>query len=66
MNHIGYSKDNIPAPRAREVAIHVRKLEKDMALLNAEYKADYAPIRGRSLNLFTGITSVLLSVFGLN
>ncbi len=60
------SNNNIPVRGAKEVAIRARQQEKEMALLNAEYKADYAPIRRRSANFFTGMVYGLLSIFGLN
>ncbi len=60
-----YSNNNIPARGAKEVAMRARQQEKEMALLKAEYKAEFTPIRGRSANPFTGIVYGLLSIFGL-
>ncbi len=60
------SNNNIPARGAKEVAIRARQQEKEMALLNAEYKAEYMPVRGRRPNFFTGMMYGLLSIFGLN
>ncbi len=61
-----YSNNNIPARGAKEVAMRARQQEKEMALLKAEYKAEYAPIRRRSTNFITGMLYGLLSIFGLN
>ncbi len=60
------SNTTIPSRGAKEVAMRARQQEKEMALLNAEYKAEYAPIRRRSTNVFTGMVYALLSIFGLN
>ncbi len=60
------SNTTIPARSAKEVALRARQQEKEMALLNAEYKAEYALIRRRSTNFFTGMVYGLLSIFGLN
>jgi hypothetical protein len=61
-----YSNNTIPAPRAKEVTIRVRKQEMEMALLNAEYKVENTPTRGKSMRSLTGLLSVFLSIFGLH
>ncbi len=65
-----YSNSNIPAKGpaqgAKEVAMRARQQEKEMALLKAELEAEYAPIRRRSTNFFTGMVYGLLYMLGLN
>ncbi len=61
-----YSNNNTPLRGAKEVAMRARQQEKEMALLNAELKAEYAPIRRRSTNFFTGMVYGLLYMLGLN
>ena len=61
-----YSNNTVPTRGAKEVAARARQQEKEMALLKAEYKAEYAPIRRRSANFFTGMMHGLLSIFGLH
>lgn len=61
-----FESKNTPAPRAQEVAIRARQKEKEMALLNAEFKAEIAPIHGRSTSFLTGIVFGLLSIVGLH
>ncbi len=61
-----YSNSNIPARGAKEVAMRARQQEREMALLNAELKAEFAPIRRRSTNFFTGMVYGLLYMLGLN
>ncbi len=61
-----YSSRNIPAPRAKEVAIRARQQEKALALLNAEYKAEFKDADRKSGNFITWLMFGLLSIFGLN